>query len=211
MNAKLVLTIAAAATLLASCGRKELEDGGVYITRNTCPQVGVPAGTGDMTLFNPPSSNDAGAIDVSATITNVRATCTETADQLISSATFDVVAVRRDAGPARTVVFPYYDVAMQGGNQVVAKRVGQVALNFAAGQVRASTNGQATIRVSRAATSLPEDVRAILTAPRKAGDESAAVDPMTIPSVRAAVLRATFEHLIGFHLTDEQLRYNATR
>lgn len=211
MNAKLVLIIAAAATTLASCGRKQLEDGGVYITRNPCPLVGVPAGTGDMTLFNPPSSRDAGAIDVSATMTNVRSTCAETADQLVSTATFDVVATRRDAGPARTVVFPYYDVAMQGGNQVVAKKVGQVSLSFAAGQSRASTNGQATIRVSRAATSLPEDVRAILTARRKAGDESAAVDPMTIPSVRAAVARATFEHLVGFHLTDDQLRYNATR
>ncbi len=211
MNAKLVLIAAAAATLASCGGRKELEDGGVYITRNTCPRVAIPAGTGDITLFNPTTSKDASAIDFTASMTNVRAGCTESADQIISTATFDIVAQRREAGPARTVVVPYYDIAMQGGNQVVAKRVGQVALNFAAGQVRASSNGQATIRVSRAATSLPEDVRAILTAKRKAGEESAAVDPMTIPSVRAAVSRATFEHLVGFNLTDEQLRYNVTR
>ena len=31
------------------------------------------------------------------------------------------------------------------------------------------------------------------------------------PAIRDAVARATFEHLIGFQLTQEQLRYNATR
>ena len=32
-----------------------------------------------------------------------------------------------------------------------------------------------------------------------------------IPTIRDAVARATFEHLVGFQLTQEQLRYNATR
>ena len=31
------------------------------------------------------------------------------------------------------------------------------------------------------------------------------------PTIRDAVARATFEHLVGFQLTDVQLRYNATR
>ena len=31
------------------------------------------------------------------------------------------------------------------------------------------------------------------------------------PKIREAVARATFEHLVGFQLTQEQLRYNATR
>ena len=34
---------------------------------------------------------------------------------------------------------------------------------------------------------------------------------MNKPEIRDAVARATFEHLIGFQLTQEQLRYNATR
>jgi hypothetical protein len=46
---------------------------------------------------------------------------------------------------------------------------------------------------------------------RKAGDEDAAIDPMSEPGVRAAVARASFELLIGFQLTPEQLQYNATR
>ena len=57
------------------------------------------------------------------------------------------------------VVLPYFDVAVQGGSQVVAKRVGQVALNFAAGSQRAQTTGQAWSGSSRAAATLPEDVR----------------------------------------------------
>jgi hypothetical protein len=54
-------------------------------------------------------------------------------------------------------------------------------------------------------------VREELTKKRKAGDEDAAVDPLTKPEVRSAVLRATFEALVGFQLTDDQLKYNAQR
>ena len=207
------LILAAVLLATAACNHKEMVDGGVYITRSVCPQVGVPAATGDMTLFDPADRSDAAAIDVVATITNVRATCDDATGgaQIISNATFDVVASRRDAGPARTVVLPYFDVAMQGGNQVIAKRIGQVALSFPAGGKRAITRGQAIIRVSRAATSLPADVREKLTRERKSGDVDAAIDPMTDPAVRSAVARATFEHLIGFALTPAQLRFNATR
>ncbi len=200
------------ALTLAACARNnELIEGGVYTTRSACPIVGIPAATGDMTLFNPPSSRDAAAIDVTATITNLRATCQETADQIVSTATFDVLAIRRDATQARQVVLPFFDAAVQGGTQVVAKRVGQVGLNFPAGGYRAQTRAQATIRVSRAAATLPDNVRQILTRNRRPGDADAAVDPLTDPGVRAAVARATFEHLIGFQMSNDQLRYNATR
>jgi hypothetical protein len=198
--------------LLPACSRSnELFQGGVYTTRSACPIVGVPAATGDVTLFNPPSSRDAAAIDVTATITNVRATCQEAGDQIISTATFDVLAIRRDATQARQVVLPFFDVAVQGGTQVVAKRVGNVGLNFPAGSYRAQTRSQATIRVSRAAATIPENVRQILTRDRRPGDADAAVDPLSDPGVRAAVARATFEHLVGFQMSNEQLRYNATR
>jgi hypothetical protein len=50
-----------------------------------------------------------------------------------------------------------------------------------------------------------------LTRPRKAGDPSAAVDPLTDPKIREAVANATFEHLVGFQLNEQQLRYNVTR
>ena len=93
----------------------------------------------------------------------------------------------------------------------MAKRVGRIALNFEAGSLRAQTRGQAVIRVSRAAATLPENARLALTQRRKAGTDIAAVDPMTDPAVREAVARATFEHLVGFQMSQEQLRYNVTR
>jgi hypothetical protein len=206
------LTALALVLLATGCSREgEFTGGGIYITRSACPQVGVPAATGDITLFNPANRTDAAALDVSAAITNVRATCDETGVNVISTASFDVVATRRDAGQARTVVLPYFTVAMEGGSQVVAKRVGNIGLNFAAGSIRAQTSGQATIQVSRAAATLPPDVRKELTRERKPNDVDAAIDPLSDPKIRDAVAKATFEHLIGFQLTQEQLRYNATR
>ncbi|HYC95835.1 MAG TPA: hypothetical protein VEB39_09090 [Sphingomicrobium sp.] len=206
------LTALALVLIATGCSREgEIAEGGIYITRSACPQVGVPAATGDITLFNPANRTDAAALDVSAAITNVRSTCDEAGANVVSTVTFDVVGTRRDVAQARSVVLPYFSVAMQAGTQVVAKRVGHVGLNFAAGSARAQTSGQATIQVSRAAATLPEEIRRDLTRKRKADDPDAAVDPLSRPGVRDAVARATFEHLVGFQLTDAQLRYNATR
>jgi hypothetical protein len=199
-------------SLLSACSRKgQIEDGGVYITRSACPEVGIPAATGDITLFDPPQSRAASAIDVTASITNLFNNCNETGDRVMSNAAFDVVAVRRDAGPARQVVLPFFSVAVQGGSQIVAKRVGQVVLNFPAGSQRAQARGQAVIWISRSAATLSANVRAILNRKRKPGDVEAAIDPLSDPAVRASVARATFEHLVGFQMTPEMLRYNATR
>ena len=212
---KLRLAVLLPAVLLIGCrhsGDITAENGGgIYSVRSACPLIGVPAGTGDITLFNPANSTDARAIDVTATITDVRATCQDAGNDVLSTATFTVVALRRDAGPARQVVLPYFDVALQGSGQIAAKRIGQVALNFADGKVHAWTRAQATVRVNRGVATLPDNVRRILTRPRKAGEAEAASDPLADPAVRAAVANATFEHLIGFQMTPEQLTYNATR
>lgn len=207
--APLMLLIA----LLPACSRKGvIMDGGVFTVRSACPLVGVPAATGDVTLFNPPGNITAAAIDVTATITNVRGSCQEGAGaEIVSTVSFDVLGQRRVAGPARTVVLPFFNVVVQGGTEVVAKRVGAVALNFPEGSLRAQSAGQGTSRVSRSVATLPESVRTVLTRRRKPGDADAAVDPLTDPAVRAAVARATFEQLVGFQLTEAQLRYNATR
>jgi hypothetical protein len=203
------------ALILTACARSgEIDtDGGVGITavRTVCPTVGVPAGTGDVTLFDPPASREQAALDVTATITNVRATCNDAGEQVASTVTFDVLARRARAEGPREVVLPYFIAVVRGGSNVTAKRVGRVAVRFEAGRDRAQTNAQATSYVSRAAATLPDDVRKQLTRRRKAGQEEAAVDPLTQPEVRQAVLAATFEALVGFQLTDEQLRYNATR
>ena len=212
---KLRLAALIAMTLFSGCRRAgDLttdNGGGIYAVRSACPIAGVPAGTGDVTLFNPPNSTDSRAIDVTAAITDVRAVCQDVGDDVVSTATFTVVALRRDPGPARQIVLPYFDVALRGGNAVAAKQVGRAVVNFAAGDLHGWTRVQATVRVNRGAASLPANVREILTRPRKAGEAEAAVDPMSDPAVRSAVANATFEHLIGFQLTTDQFKYNATR
>lgn len=204
-----------AASLLGGCrhaGDITSENGGgVYAVRSACPIAGVPAGTGDITLFNPAGSTDSRAIDVTAAITDVRATCQDGGNDVVSSATFTVVGLRREAGPARQVVLPYFDVVLQGGSEVVAKRIGQAVINFAPGDIHGWVRVQASVRVNRGAATLPANVREILTRERKPGESEAALDPLADPAVRAAVAKATFEHLVGFQLSDEQLRYNATR
>lgn len=184
---------------------------GITAVRSTCPATAVVAGTGDVTLFNPPSSREESAIDVSATITNLRATCSDVGSNVQSHVTFDVYASRRDATAARDVTLPYYSALLRGGSQVVAKRVGQVTVHFDAGQARAQANASATALVDLAAAKLPDDVLKELNRKRKAGNADAAVDPLSSPRIRDAVRAATFEHLVGFQLTGDQLAYNATR
>ena len=185
--------------------------GGIYAVRSTCPIAGIPTGTGDITLFDPQGSTDSRAIDVTAAITQLRAYCQDAGNDVVSTVTFTVTGLRRDAGPARQVVLPYFDVALRGGNAVAAKQIGAVALNFPAGSPHATTSARASIRVNRGAATLPANVRQILTRPRKAGEADAAIDPLAEPGVREAVANATFEHLVGFQLTQDQLKYNATR
>ncbi|HEX6375956.1 MAG TPA: hypothetical protein VFZ91_09555 [Allosphingosinicella sp.] len=198
---------------LAACSTPTgtVTESGVVSIRSACPAVAIPAATGDVTLFNPEGSRDARAIDVVANITNLRSTCDESGDQIVTNVTFDVQAQRRDGRGAREVVLPYFVVALQGGTQVQSKSVSRVGLRFADGELRAATSGSASGQVSRAAVTLPEDIRRQITRERKPGDASAAIDPMADPAVREAVRRASFEILVGFQLTQDQLAYNATR
>ncbi|SMF61295.1 hypothetical protein [Allosphingosinicella indica] len=209
-------TTAAGAALsllaLAGCSSDgQIQATGITVTRSACPAVAIPAATGDVTLFNPPTSRDASAIDVVANISNLRATCDESGEYVQSNLTFEVSGRRSDASGAREVVLPYFSTVVQGGSNVIAKRLGRVALRFEDGQLRASTTATANAQVLRSAATLPEDIRKQVTRERKPGDADAALDPLSDPAVRVAVQRATFEVLVGFQLTEDQLRYNATR
>lgn len=198
--------------LAGGCARTgEITVGGITAVRSACPGVAIPIATGDVTLFDPASSQDLGALDVSATMTNVRSTCTNQGDDVVTNVTFDVLARRSNAQASRDLVLPYFITVVQGGTAVVTKRIGSVALHFDAGRDRASASGQATATVSRAAATLPADVRRELTRKRAPGEEDAAIDPLSRPEIRQALQRATFEALVGFQLTNDQLKYNATR
>lgn len=209
----LILATTALAFLATGCSRDgEIDStGGISITRSTCPAIAIPANTGDVTVFNPPTSRDARAIDVVADITNLRSTCADAGENVQASATFDVIARRTNAQGARDVTLPYFATVVRAGRLVVSKSIGTVTLQFNDGDLRASAKGSASASINRAAATLPPEVRERLTRKRKAGDSDAAIDPIADPEVRAAVGKASFELLVGFQLTQDQLQYNATR
>lgn len=200
------------AALSACAGKGELDEtGGVSAVRSACPTVGVPAGLGDVTLFDPPTSQADTALDLVAAMTDVRGTCDDSGADVATTVTFAVQARRQRTDVARDVQLPYFITVVRGGNNVVAKKIGSVALHFDAGQARAQATGSATTNITRTAATLSPEIRERLTRKRKAGDEDAATDPLAQPEVRRAVLAASFEALVGFQLNDAQLRYNATR
>ena len=211
---RLTLALAAIAAL-AGCKSKGdiVVDEGVGITaiRSSCPSVGIPDFTGDMTTFRVPGSTAASDIDVSASMTHVRSQCDPRGAKVVATVSFDVQARRSDAHGARTVTLPYFVTVVRGGNAVIAKRTGSVTLNFADGQDRAQASGSGSSYIDKSEATLPREVHDRITRKRKAGDYDAAVDPLAQSDVRAAVARATFDVFVGFQLDDKQLAYNVTR
>ena len=206
--------VAATAALAACAGEGELVlDQGVGITSvlSTCPAVGIPDYTGDVTTFRSGADRSMASLDVSAAMTNLRPTCNDTGDKVYSEASFEVHARRTDTRGARTVTLPYFVTVLRGGSAVVSKRVGQVTLTFADGQERAMATAKVGSFVNRADAALPEDIREKITRRRRPGEVDAALDPLADPEVKAAIARTRFEMLVGFQLTEEQLAYNVTR
>ena len=206
------LAVAAALAGCRSSGDIVVDQGvGIQAFRSACPAVGIPDYTGDITLFRTPGDQSAANVDVVATLTNVRSQCNESGEKVDTTVTFDVLARRADTAGARQVTLPYFVTVLRGGRAVVTKRVGQVTINFADGQERAQASGQGTTYVDKAEATLPADIRERITRKRRAGEEDAAIDPLSQPDVKAAVARATFEVMVGFQLSQDQLTFNATR
>ena len=209
------LSAITAVVALAGCaksGELVINQGvGITSVLTTCPAVGIPDYLGDVTLFRSGNNATLANLDVSASMTNLRSSCDDTAEKVYSEATFDVHARRADTAGARSVTLPYFVTVLQGGRAVVTKRVGQVTLNFADGQARATASAKAGSFVDRAAATLPADIREKITKKRRPGDPEAALDPLADPEVKAAVARTRFEMLVGFQLTEDQLAYNAKR
>lgn len=210
-----MLPIIAATAALAGCSKEGdlvINQGvGISAIRSVCPAVGVPDFTGDITTFRTAGDQTAANMDVTATITNVRSQCNDTGEKVYSEASFDVLARRTDTRGARRVELPYYSAVLRGGSAVQAKRIGTVTIDFIDGQERAQGAAKAGAFVDRAEATLPPEIREQITRRRKSGDADAALDPLADPQVKAAISRATFELLVGFQLTEEQLAFNATR
>lgn len=202
-----LVVLGLAALALAGCQRNPL-----LVKRSICPAVAVPAYAGDATLFRDgDTGRNADAIDVVATITDLRGVCTEGADKLSTQVSYVVVARRSDAGPARQVTLPVFASLVQGGNLLVSKQLSSVTISFAAGQQRAEVAGGAQTRIARSAALLPPAIQERVSRERKPGDIDAATDPLSDPEVRAAVRAASFEVLVGFQLDEAALAFNATK
>lgn len=202
-----VLALAAAAVLLSGCQKNLL-----LVKRSSCPAVAVPYYAGDVTMFQAgDTSGDARAVDLMATITDLRGDCVEGTDMLTTAVNFKVVARRNNTIGARAVTLPFFASVVQGGNLIVSKQLGSVTINFTDGQARAEGAGAANARVARSAAALPPEIQQRITRKRKATDLDAATDPLADPEVRAAVRAASFEVLVGFQLGDDALAYNVTK
>ncbi|MBY0342575.1 MAG: hypothetical protein K2Q29_01845 [Sphingomonadales bacterium] len=215
LRARALFAVSAVAALSACSNEGELViDQGVGIASvlTLCPAVGIPDYTGDVTVFRNPADTTVASLDVSAAMTNLRAECNDSAaDRIYSEASFTVNARRTDTRGARTVELPYFVTVVRGGSAVVSKRIGTVSVTFADGQERAQGTARAGAYVNRADAALPEEIREKITKRRRAGDTEAALDPLADPEVKAAIARTRFEMLVGFQLTEAQLKYNATR
>ena len=212
-RAKWMILAASTLTLAGCAGDNEIrisQGVGITSTLSACPAIAIPNYTGDITTFTAPTQN-ANDIDVVANMTNLRSTCDETGEKLYATASFDVLATRTNPRGARQVTLPYFSTVVRGGSAVVAKRLGSVTLNFADGAYRAQASGTGAAYIDKASATLPADIVEQITRKRKSGDPDAAVDPLADPTVRAAINRTSFELLVGFQLSGEQLQYNATR
>jgi len=201
-----VVSAALAALVLASCAKDDQ-----IVKRSLCPAVSVAEYSGDMTRFDPPAQRDSGAIALTATVTNLRDACVEGTPDIADRVSFDVVAQRRDSAAAATITLPVFVAVTRGGEIVVTKQLVQVALAFPAGQTRALGHGSAATAIARNAVALPVSINRLITRERKPGETDAATDPLAEPKVRDAVRQASFEILVGFELTPDELAYNATK
>lgn len=217
MNAKIAGAgvLLGAMAVLSGCkssGELVVQDGvGITAVRSTCPAVGIADYTGDITTFRFGAGDTAKALDLTGAITDVRSHCDPKSNPVQADVTFKVLATRADGHGDRVVNLPYFITIMRGGNVVIAKRLGTASVHFADGQTRAEVVASGGATINKADATLDRAVRDRLLKNRKAGEADAAIDPLTDPEVRAAVNKATFEVLVGFQLTPEQLQYNATR
>jgi hypothetical protein len=144
-SAKAALAALLPLTLLGCAGgRTRLPPTGITVTRSPARRWRSRPRPATSPSSRPENARNAEAIDVVAHITNLRTTCDESGDNIVTNVTFELRAQRRAAASAREVVLPYFAVVVQGGTNVVSKSVSRLVLNFPAGQLRASTTGTAS-------------------------------------------------------------------
>jgi hypothetical protein len=148
------------------------------------------------------------AIDVTATITNVRTQCDDSATGLRHRPLRRLAQRTRCHARARTVELPYFSTVVRGGSAVSPSgRHGDAATSPTVRNGVAS--GTAALHRPRRGDAAA-DIRERIT--RRRGGRGRGRDR---PADRARSARRAragdFELLVGFQLTEDQLAYNATR
>jgi hypothetical protein len=158
-----------------------------------------------------PRAAIASAIDVVATITNLRGSCVASGARLVTSAASTCSRCAATIAGRATWCSLFRDGGAVGHQRrLQAQGPGRGAVRRRL-LPRARRRARRLSSVAASAATLPQNIRRLITAERRAGDPNAALDPLSDPAVRQAVEQARFELLVGFELTADQLRYNATR
>jgi len=185
----LAMVAAVSAVVLGACSKNPLK-----IRRSACPAVAVVRNAGTLTLFQPETSRDADAIDVSAQISSATGPCNQRSSQLVTPVRVEISAVRTRASGSRDVTLPLFAAVVRQNDTVVARQTRMVTLHFDDGVVRASALATLTATLDRAQAEK-------LLPPPPANDEEAARKVQPSP----------YEVLVGFQLTDDQAAYNVGR
>jgi hypothetical protein len=215
MFAPRLMLLFGTALLMSACSHSKYDiaaGGGAVVKRSACPAVAVLVNAGDETLFSVPNTTDSRAIDVVANMTNLHADCIDSGSgDILSRISFAVQGRRSNPSGDRDVTLSYFSAVMQGGKTLVAKDISQVTLHFADGKYQAQTQGTATGKIDRASATIPVKILNDINRRRKPTEDDAAIDPLSDPANKAAIAKAIFEVILGFQLTEDQLKYNATR
>ena len=175
-----------------------------------CPAVGVPAGTGDVTLFDPAGQprreRDRRDRDDDQ---RARRPATTRASTIVDHRHASTCAARRDpgrGGARRDAALFHHRGARRHRRGRQAGRAGRRSTSTPARPARRRP-AQAVGYVDRAAATLPDEVREQITAQaqgRRRGCRDRSADAARRSARRCCARR--FEVLVGFQLTDEQLQ-----
>lgn len=173
---------------VAACTTNPLQ-----VRYTSCPAVAIPKYTGTLTQFSDSGQFEAKDVQVVASITNLRSTCTEDEKAAKTTIVFDVLASRpTQAGGLPPLDLPYFVVVVKDGQTLLAKQVYNAPVQFD------PTARSTTVRQTVVATSPKVPIP-----PKKKREEGEGLAPPPKPS--------QYEVLVGFQLADAQAVYNLTR
>ncbi|MEM8800236.1 MAG: hypothetical protein AAGF15_09190 [Pseudomonadota bacterium] len=117
--------------LVAGCARENP----FFIEVNECPGVAIVENTGALTVFSG-LGRDQDDISYRATLSQLSRSCKEDEELGVENeVTFSIVARKGPAAISDFITIPYFVVVSRGAEDIIAKRVNEVEIDFAGRQV----------------------------------------------------------------------------